>query len=202
MDIVLGCNGSKKNDWPIEKIRQWVEVELRTHKWVAEQLGCSNQHVSTICKANNIKAQRTGPRSGPNHTGWKGGVKEQKGYRYVYQPNHPNCIKSGYVAEHRLVMEQKLGRFLERDEVVHHIDGNIKNNHPNNLEVFQSNADHLRHELKGRCPNWTPQGYQRMKAAARRKTIRAMLKRGGYQQLQLPTRPTSQADNTYAGRAS
>jgi hypothetical protein len=71
------------------------------------------------------------------------------------------ATKKGYVAEHRLVMSQELGRVLRRGEVVHHRDGDPLNNHPSNLEVFQTNADHLRHELIGRRPNWTPEGRER-----------------------------------------
>ena len=33
--------------------------------------------------------------------------------------------------EHRLVAEEKLGRPLRKGEVVHHIDGDYKNNDPN-----------------------------------------------------------------------
>lgn len=36
---------------------------------------------------------------------------------------------------HRVIMEQKLGRKLKQNEVVHHIDKNTRNNDPNNLEV-------------------------------------------------------------------
>lgn len=37
--------------------------------------------------------------------------------------------------EHRVVAEEKLGRALEKGEIVHHIDGNKQNNDPSNLEV-------------------------------------------------------------------
>lgn len=42
---------------------------------------------------------------------------------------------------HRHVMEQKLGRRLTWDDVVHHIDQNKKNNRPENLAL----TDHSRH---------------------------------------------------------
>ena len=45
--------------------------------------------------------------------------------------------------EHRTVAEEKLGRKLKKGEVVHHIDGNKRNNHPDNLEVMMQ-SDHAR----------------------------------------------------------
>lgn len=44
--------------------------------------------------------------------------------------------------EHRIVAEMILGRPLERGEVVHHIDRNKRNNEPENLMVFPSQAHH------------------------------------------------------------
>lgn len=102
--------------------------------------------------------------------GWKGGVKLMKGYRYIRTPDHPYGTKHGsYVAEHRLVVESKIGRYLTTEEVVDHIDGDITNNHPDNLRVFASNAEHLRVTLKDRCPEWTEQGLQALDHARRQK---------------------------------
>lgn len=46
---------------------------------------------------------------------------------------------------HRIVAEQKLGRPLRPGEIVHHKDENILNNHPDNIEIFASQAEHARH---------------------------------------------------------
>lgn len=43
---------------------------------------------------------------------------------------------------HRVVAERKLGRPLRPGEVVHHIDGDIHNNDPDNLVVFSSQSLH------------------------------------------------------------
>ena len=43
---------------------------------------------------------------------------------------------------HRLIMEEKLGRRLNSNELVHHIDGNKMNNHPNNLELT-NRSEHI-----------------------------------------------------------
>ena len=45
---------------------------------------------------------------------------------------------------HRVVAEQMLGRPLKPGEVVHHIDGNKRNNVPENLKVFSSQAEHAK----------------------------------------------------------
>jgi hypothetical protein len=91
---------------------------------------------------------------GPNASNWRGGrVIDKSGYVLLYMPDHPNASSHGYYREHRYVMEQKLGRLLEPQEVVHHIDGNCENNHPDNLELFASNGEHLRATLTGvPCP--------------------------------------------------
>lgn len=44
--------------------------------------------------------------------------------------------------EHRVVAEQILGRKLKPGEVVHHIDGNKRNNDALNLMVFPNQAAH------------------------------------------------------------
>ena len=44
---------------------------------------------------------------------------------------------------HRVVAEEKIGRKLEKGEIVHHIDGDKWNNHPDNLEVM-TQSEHAR----------------------------------------------------------
>lgn len=49
---------------------------------------------------------------------------------------------------HRIVAEEKLGRPLKPGEVVHHIDGNKRNNNPENLMVFASQKEHAEWHAK------------------------------------------------------
>lgn len=65
------------------------------------------------------------------------------GYWYIYSPYHPHATKKGYVAEHRLVAEKTIGRFLRDDEVVHHINENKLDNTPENLLVL-TQSEHIR----------------------------------------------------------
>jgi hypothetical protein len=48
-------------------------------------------------------------------------------------------IKDKKLFEHRIIMEEILGRKLKSNEIVHHIDENRLNNHPSNLQVMIRN---------------------------------------------------------------
>ena len=73
-------------------------------------------------------------RSGSKHWNWQGGrILDGNGYVKVYMPEHHLASKTtGYVLEHRLVMEEILGRRLNKWEQVHHKNGNRKDNRPEN----------------------------------------------------------------------
>lgn len=66
----------------------------------------------------------------------------------------------GYIYEHRYVLENKIGRSLKRTEIAHHINGDPRDNRPENLEI-KGEAEHNRHHRKDRpikfvklkCPN-------------------------------------------------
>ena len=64
------------------------------------------------------------------------------GYILVFCPNHPSVSNNTYyIMEHRLVMEKYLGRYLERNESIHHINGNKQDNRIENLELT-SKSEH------------------------------------------------------------
>lgn len=73
-----------------------------------------------------------------------GRILEADGYYAIFQPHHPHAKGNFYVKEHRLVMEKHLGRFLDPTEVVHHINGNTLDNRVENLELYNSQSDHLK----------------------------------------------------------
>lgn len=56
----------------------------------------------------------------------------------IYKPEHPKSKKNGYVREHTIVMEKKIGRPLDKNESVHHINGKKDDNRPSNLELWVS----------------------------------------------------------------
>ena len=73
-------------------------------------------------------------------------------YLFAKIKNHPKANKHGYVYEHRIVIENNINRILNDNEIVHHKNGNKKDNDINNLELL-NNVEHICHhndERKGR----------------------------------------------------
>ncbi len=86
--------------------------------------------------------------TGAMNSSWKGGkVKDShSGYWYVKHVGHHRTTRGGYVAEHILVAEKTLGRPVNNDEVVHHIDGDRNNNSAENLYVIKKDRHPLLHK--------------------------------------------------------
>lgn len=85
-------------------------------------------------KKNNKLGKKFGKRE--RHWNWNGGYKYFKSgsKNIVYRRIK---INGKYVAEHRYIMEEKLGRKLDVREIVHHIDGNGLNNDISNLQLMK-----------------------------------------------------------------
>jgi HNH endonuclease len=75
---------------------------------------------------------------------WKcGRTVTPEGYVLIKAPWHPKAQSTGYVFEHILVMEAKLGRSLRAGEIVHHKNGKRDDNSESNLEFLPSQAVHM-----------------------------------------------------------
>ena len=82
---------------------------------------------------------------GKNSPNWKGGREITKaGYVRLW------ISRTERVLEHRLIMEKHLGRKLNRDEVIHHINGNNADNRLANLELTTYSENIRRHNLARR----------------------------------------------------
>lgn len=84
--------------------------------------------------------------TGKDSWSWKGGRRICfSGYVEIHRPEHHRARGNGYVFEHILVAEEKLGRKIKIDECVHHLDGNKQNNYPDNLKVMKRDKHTKQH---------------------------------------------------------
>lgn len=133
--------GGLQREWTEE---QRADMERRylageSQGAIAQRYHSSQPMVSRILRARGVSV---GAKSGEAHGRWKGG-RHVTGDGYVAvrvsadSPYASMRNQSGYVLEHRLVMAQKLGRPLTKEETVHHINGVRDHNQPENLQLRQ-----------------------------------------------------------------
>lgn len=104
---------------------------------------------SRVCGLYSRKGEKRPNASGANHPHWKGGKRTSAwGYILLSRPNHPYAQSHGYILEHRLVMENHLGRYLHPKEVIHHINGDKIDNRIENLELLKSQSEHTKRHFK------------------------------------------------------
>lgn len=68
-----------------------------------------------------------------------------RGYMQAYCPMHPKAHTDGYVMLHTVLMEQHIGRYLEDDEVVHHINHDRADNRIENLMLMKKHEHRTMH---------------------------------------------------------
>jgi hypothetical protein len=130
-------------DWRAAGLRQLYSEEHLGCVSIAKIFGC---HPGTVRKALIRLGVPTRPRGkchrhGQNSPLYKHGL-NASGYRR-FSRNRKNFL------EHRVVVEQLIGRPLGPQENVHHCDGDRANNDPANLWVFPSKSAHKKYHETG-----------------------------------------------------
>ena len=116
---------------------KWLECTECEKSFYVNHRNISKRKTS-LCKDCSIKAtiKRNKARKKPNST-----ILTDKGYEYYRDLSQ----KHGYILNHRRIMEKYLGRHLEKNEVVHHIDGDKLNNTIENLYLTNSSGHSFAH---------------------------------------------------------
>jgi hypothetical protein len=77
------------------------------------------------------------------------GLMKKIQYKMKKCDGHPRADRNGRVSEHVLIAEEALGKYLPQFAVIHHADGNKRNNSRNNLVICNNSAYHqLIHKRK------------------------------------------------------
>jgi len=141
--VTLRAGGSRfwTEELKAEAARRYLAGE--SQQQIGDSIGVDQTGVSNILRALGVPMRGPNRRRENNHA-WKGGRGvDSNGYVRVLPPPEAadlvTPLQNGYVLEHRLVMAQKLGRRLRRDETVHHINGDKQDNRPENLQLRQGN---------------------------------------------------------------
>ena len=91
------------------------------------------------------------------HEAWAQGVRARRaklGDKYTDRNGYVKVrTLTSYVSEHRLVMEQHLGRSLVRGESVHHINGVRDDNRLENLELWVQTQPYGQRATDIVCPH-------------------------------------------------
>ena len=121
---------------PEGKIPYGIKTCKACHKDFPVYRGFAVSYCSRACAGKDLSSRQLGVANAR----WRGGetVTRHIGGGYIKQlsPGHPGADASGYVMQHRLVMEQVIGRALLPHERVHHKNGDRQDNRPENLELW------------------------------------------------------------------
>jgi len=121
--------GARGKDRKITKQCIVCENDYRVKKSHADKRETCSRKCAGIVKSQKI--------SGNNHPRWKDIKSEPKRYTWI-----------GGRYAHRVIMENHLGRKLRAEEIVHHINGDPKDNRIENLKLM-TKSEHMKlHETK------------------------------------------------------
>lgn len=143
---------ARENNFGEATVLRWLikyNIPRRTKSEIFKNRKFSSR---TIERMRQAKLKILDKISGPGNSNWKGGRRTKEGYILMFKPEHPRADGYGCVREHRLIMEKKLGRYLTKKEIVHHVDGNTLNNNIENLAVMTQGEHIKEHKRYGDTP--------------------------------------------------
>lgn len=115
-----------------------IEIKIRKSRLdIYKNFFCSRICATKWKQENSLRGDKS--------SAWRGGkIKHSRGYTLLFKPDHPKKDSGGYVPEHVVVMEEKIGRFLYEKEIVHHINHIKHDNNIDNLYLCEDRKEHNR----------------------------------------------------------
>ena len=135
----IRSNATKKG-MTDEEFKDYLIFEYKDNSilQIAHKLNVTQGAIRKYFKKYNIpfKEKKDTYLRGDKAPNWNGGRHMHNGYIEIYAPKHPHKNKRNCIYEHQKVMEDYLGRYLEKGEVVHHKDLCKTNNNIENLQLL------------------------------------------------------------------
>lgn len=159
MDIPRpGCgNNGHSNGGP--KRQDWQSIidlcdGTRSASKIAEILGCSLSLVHKVMIFHPEISRRSIGSPGlclADNPNFQGVEINQHGYAAVPAPEgHPHAGKKSRMFLHRVIVEHCLGFYLDPSWVIDHMNACRLDNRPDNLKIYETNAEHLKDNLGGK----------------------------------------------------
>ena len=152
-DIPRRANGSKRREGCTRKRveiskedmqRMYIEEKLTTAE-IGKLYGCGESTVWKFVSQYGLKLDQEEQRQrklARNAVRFFEHRKIDRGYQYTKKPDHSLANTNGYVASHRIAVEPLIGREVNDEERVHHINLDKKDNSIENLAVLPNQAEH------------------------------------------------------------
>ena len=167
-EMMKAANEYATGKFSIAELAKIYGVSSGKMYYVLRDIGCSFIHkrrkpVSKEERENRSKAHKgkiitenqrriISERNSCDYNGMNGYGHTKKhcgGYVLVYVPKHPNAHKDGYVMFHTVLIERAIGRYLNPNEVVHHINHDRSDNRLENL-CLMDKKEHMKMHMKER----------------------------------------------------
>ena len=135
----IRSNATKKG-MTDEEFKDYLIFEYKDNsiRQIAHKLNVTQVAIRKYFKKYNIpfKEKKDTYLRGAKAPNWNGGRHMHNGYIEIYAPKHPHKNKRNCIYEHQKVMEDYLGIYLEKCELVHHKDLCKTNNNIENLQLL------------------------------------------------------------------
>jgi hypothetical protein len=142
----------------VKGLEAYPKTQEQREKARQRMLG-THMSKETKKKLSDIGKTKTGEKS----NNWRGGRRfDTDGYIQLYMPEHPNCDNHKCIKEHRYIMEQHIGRYLNKGEIVHHKNCIRHDNRIENLQLFANMNEHINYH-RFHIKYWSSKGCKHSK---------------------------------------